>query len=69
MGAAPVHESLLVQELKRHRSKTVEPGAIAAELLSARAIRFVRAFVLWFALLYAIFIALYVGVGPLLANR
>jgi hypothetical protein len=34
-----------------------------------RAFRFLRAFVLRFALLYAIFIVLYVGVGPLLANR
>jgi hypothetical protein len=34
-----------------------------------RAFRFIRAFVLWFALFYVIFIALYLGVGPLIANR
>jgi hypothetical protein len=38
-------------------------------LASVRAYRFVRAFVLWFALLYAIFIALYVGVLPVILNR
>ena len=32
------------------------------------AYRFIRAFVLWFALLYLIFIALYVTVGALLAS-
>jgi hypothetical protein len=38
-------------------------------LPSVRAYRFIRAFVLWLALLYAIFIALYVVVLPLILNR
>jgi hypothetical protein len=38
-------------------------------LASVRAYRFMRTFVLWFALLYAIFIALYVGVLPVILNR
>ena len=38
-------------------------------LPSVKAYRFIRAFVLWFAVLYAIFIALYVVVFPLILNR
>jgi hypothetical protein len=38
-------------------------------LLSVRVYRFIRAFVLWFALLYATFIALYAVVLPLIFNR
>jgi hypothetical protein len=34
-----------------------------------KAFRFAKYFVLWFALLYVIFLVLYVTVGPLIANR
>ncbi len=38
-------------------------------LLSVRDHRFIRAFVLWLALFYALFIAFYAVVLPLIFNR